>query len=869
MEISSVDAKGDAKDVTVIVSTSENQNTKSMALLKKKLKIMREIALERRSREKAAKKNENKKKPFKIKLSNVTKPAPGKLESMKNEPIKTTPKSTNMHTLPSTSRCTSESVLTVEVKVKEVKKNTKKSKTKMRNSDAENERKRMLARERKRKQRAKIREDPEAYERKKIKDRERYYKNKEQGKVKPIAELSKREQRRKRKMWRKNNRNYYYKKKLENEKDSEKVTSIKVQLGRKKVLTTRSRTRRSLIKEQNERLRQEKLANKWKLRYFRLKKKKKNTEPPTKRVEEIMQRGSTQDIKRRLLIGEVLTEQIKQNKTVCTTTQQQEILSSCVSGPLIKKYKLIEATKSLATKYYQRKFTSKAKIININRRQRACLTMRLKKQVHAFLENDSNSICTPGKKDKTAKDGTVKQKRYLTDSLLNLYKKFKQENDNIKISYTTFTRLRPFWVTFPSFTGRDTCLCIKHANFGFLLRVLSQYRIIKNASSLQKLSEQLCCSNTARLCMYGECSHCKIKNISATFEFVSPNSTLHYFQWANTTETRIIKGTEKKVKVMKKERQRTTAEELVIKMKDETNKMLQHSYRVNHQGQFLKNLKHNLAENEVCLVIDFSENYTLKYADEVQSVHFGASKVQISLHTGAYYYKDGEETKCQTFCTVSMCLRHDPSAVWANILPILTDIQRNHPNIDNFHFMSDGPTTQYRNKKNFFLFVHYSMQLGFSHSSWNFFESGHGKSVADGVGGVVKRTADSEVAKGNDIASIEQFIETANKNLKKTKIYQVNEENILTIDAVLEQKNIKPIPNTMQLHQVTWNEANRNILNLRELSCSHCKECCLHNSLFPNQYQIYGVVPNRILFYIIYLCGCVEFLLLELNFSLT
>ncbi|CAH1112867.1 unnamed protein product [Psylliodes chrysocephalus] len=129
--------------------------------------------------------------------------------------------------------------------------------------------------------------------------------------------------------------------------------------------------------------------------------------------------------------GEVLTEQIDQNKKDCTTTQQKEILSSCVSGPLINKYKLVEATKRLATKYYQRKVTSKSKGINLNKRQRASITMKLKERVGAFPENDSNYICTPGKKDKATKDGTVKQRRYLTDTLLNMYIKFRQENYNV------------------------------------------------------------------------------------------------------------------------------------------------------------------------------------------------------------------------------------------------------------------------------------------------------------------------------------------------------------------------------------------------------------------------------------------------------
>ena len=70
-------------------------------------------------------------------------------------------------------------------------------------------------------------------------------------------------------------------------------------------------------------------------------------------------------------------------------------------------------------------------------------------------------------------------------------------------------------------------------------------------------------------------------------------------------------------------------------------------------------------------VLYFSQNYNCKYHREIQSVHFGASKNQISLQTGAFYYLDeNEEVKIISFCLTSDCLRHDTSAVWALMLPV-------------------------------------------------------------------------------------------------------------------------------------------------------------------------------------------------------
>ena len=62
---------------------------------------------------------------------------------------------------------------------------------------------------------------------------------------------------------------------------------------------------------------------------------------------------------------------------------------------------------------------------------------------------------------------------------------------------------------------------------------------------------------------------------------------------------------------------------------------------------------------EVMIHVDFSENYNTKYESEIQSMHYGASRRQISLHTGVAYIW----TDIYPFCTVSDCLKHGPAAI--------------------------------------------------------------------------------------------------------------------------------------------------------------------------------------------------------------
>lgn len=293
------------------------------------------------------------------------------------------------------------------------------------------------------------------------------------------------------------------------------------------------------------------------------------------------------------------------------------------------------------------------------------------------------------------------------------------------------------------------------------------------------------------------------------------------------------KGEKRLVKVTRKVKILCTLEELKNKLSSHILDFMTHKFRVYNQKKFSKYVRTNLNDDEVFLVVDFSENYQLKYSSQVQSCHFGASNEQLALHTGAYFTKiksnDSTVIKVRTFCTVSSSNRHDAAAIWGHLLPIFMKIKEDHDNVTRVHIMSDGPTKQYRNKSNMYLFCYYMEYFGFQVASYNISEAGHGKSVADGVGGTIKRTADSAVLMGKDVANIEQFM-TAVSNLKPL-VLQIDEASMNNIDAVLKAKlALQPIKETMKLHQVTWNSQDGMRLNCRFLSCIDCrnKAHCTH-----------------------------------------
>ena len=119
----------------------------------------------------------------------------------------------------------------------------------------------------------------------------------------------------------------------------------------------------------------------------------------------------------------------------------------------------------------------------------------------------------------------------------------------------------------------------------------------------------------------------------------------------------------KTVIVTLKEKEKGTISNLVEEFHKELITCCIHLFNIKHQYRAIRSLKENLSEHDIILHVDFSENYKCKYDSEIQSMHFGASQRQISLHTGMLYTKQ----KTNGFCSISDCLQHGPAGIWAHL----------------------------------------------------------------------------------------------------------------------------------------------------------------------------------------------------------
>lgn len=350
-----------------------------------------------------------------------------------------------------------------------------------------------------------IKKDPEKYAAQKEKERLRYLKRKEQNKIKLIKDLTPRQQRQKRKQWKENRQRYTEKKKKEkaieqmlvdnspptsdceeidpqlpqvNEVDPlEGPSTTKIEVEKNKIdqfkrkcencvkrqkIIRRIRyiytkrigiLKKEIQKEQNEKRELKKMLDRLRKENIIIKKDNPSTEQKIENLLDNIDKGKKEEVKKKLIFGEVISKQLKEGLKSLRKTEKRKFSDVIVKDKeRFKKHRITTAIMPFTLRNKKDVHTDQEK--------------EIKREIEDFFDDDSNSRIAADKKECIKKNGLTKQKRYLTDTLINLHKKF---NVTYKeVSYSTFCKYRPFWVVYPKESDRNTCSCVKHVNMDLL-----------------------------------------------------------------------------------------------------------------------------------------------------------------------------------------------------------------------------------------------------------------------------------------------------------------------------------------------------------------------------------------------------------------
>ena len=423
--------------------------------------------------------------------------------------------------------------------------------------------------------------------------------------------------------------------------------------------------------------------------------------------------------------------------------------------------------------------TSKGKVI----------TGKIKSEVVEFYERiDISKILTGTKvvkpeKDENGRSITV-QKRLILSTLKDTYQIYKNELTNRNppekpIGLSSFAALRPKWCVLAGPKGTHTvCTCIYHQNPKLMVSAIGQKDL-----EYKTLMKKCVCNEdlTRKDCMLQQCKSCPgkagISTFLGTVEKLNDRETIKYHQWTMVDRAEMTEIID-------------TKEDFIEKLTNKIFNLTRHHIISKIQAKYLQDLKENLQENEVAVIGDFAENYTILIQDEIQSFHW--SNIQIVLHPMFVIYKSEGKINHYSYCMITDYMKHDVNAVYTFQKKLIADLKDESkiPQLEKIHYFSDGCGEQYKNKYNFTNLWHHEDDFKIK-CEWNFFATSHGRNPCDGIGGTLKGSAYKHSLRspdGNFILNAQQFYDHVTKTCLKIKSIFVPSFDIHTSTTFLESR---------------------------------------------------------------------------------
>lgn len=139
------------------------------------------------------------------------------------------------------------------------------------------------------------------------------------------------------------------------------------------------------------------------------------------------------------------------------------------------------------------------------------------------------------------------------------------------------------------------------------------------------------------------------------------------------------------------------------------------------------------------VLVDFSENYTLKIQNAVQSYYW--HQKQATVHVAVVLYKKDDKILTKNYVSLSNYLKHDTAAVHLYMSKVIEHMKTDLPfTIYKMFYFSDGCGGQYKNRFAMGNLLHHREEYGID-AECHFHATAHVKNKCDAIGGICKSTA--------------------------------------------------------------------------------------------------------------------------------
>ena len=339
----------------------------------------------------------------------------------------------------------------------------------------------------------------------------------------------------------------------------------------------------------------------------------------------------------------------------------------------------------------------------------------------------------PGKQDVVSmrdKDGKMKeQKQVLTMTVTEAHSLFVGENPTIVVGKSKFAELQPAEVLLSSKMPHNICGCVYHAKIALLLEELHR-KLSENFPLYGEEFVKSCvCNTTSKKCMTSNCVLCKTKFQTTYLEEIDKKhlrAAATWYQWEKGEDGQTEKNKKK-----------GTFENMFPTLQNLLTKFLLNYFikKLQMEAYNACQLTATEADSNTAMVqMDFSENFSCVYQDEVSSAHWKTTSV--TLYTVMIWFRD------QSISTVLLSDNndHDKTTMVPYTAYILNYIKEHFGDI-----WTHGPSSQFENKY-IFAFISITLpQLIVYKVFWNYSATSHGRGAVDCIGGTIKQVVTQAV----------------------------------------------------------------------------------------------------------------------------
>jgi hypothetical protein len=261
----------------------------------------------------------------------------------------------------------------------------------------------------------------------------------------------------------------------------------------------------------------------------------------------------------------------------------------------------------------------------------------------------------------------------------------------------------------------------------------------------------------SRSCLLGECPRCRVDFLNLCPSELNTDQVVQWQSIGYEVVGQYPNEQEKKVPRIKYNESNPT--ELVDYLKPKLQSFIKHNYVAHWQDNQFKELMYFIPNGTVISCIDFSENYSLKVQNEIQSMHWYNFQITILVHIT---YRINPDWSCENaqplilkkmHYYVSDMLMHD-SLLVQHCMSLHWNFLKERGVTPTTHIVwSDGCSGQFKSARAWYFIFRYpnltasALQPQECQMIWNYFATGHGKGEVDGAGALLKREVRKEQIK--------------------------------------------------------------------------------------------------------------------------